>query len=509
MTASEGMDMGTMGKEILRAVNISKAFGVTQACQNISFSIDKGEVHGLIGENGSGKSTFSSILCGVYGKDSGTFLLDGKPFEAKNIIDANAKGVSMIVQEMGTLNGLTVAQNIFLGKEDQFTRFGILDKNKMNAKVARILNDYGLDFIKPNAMIEMYDYETRKLIEIVKATHFGPKLVVVDETTTALSQEGRTEIYARIKKIKEEGNSVLFISHDLEEVIEVTDRISILRDGEFIATVNAKESNEDELKMLMVGRKIEKQYYRSDYDQIDRSEVVLKTINLSVERKLHNLNFTLYKGEILGIGGLSDCGMHNLAKALFGAEYNRTGEVLLGDGTKIHTINDAIKNNIAYTSKDRDNESVILNSSIKDNICLLSLKNLQTSLFISDRKEVEFAAEQARRMSVKMENVEQFVSSLSGGNKQKVVLARWLGREPKIMILDSPTRGIDVKVKADIYALMNDLRRSGVSIIMISEELMELLGMCDRILILKNGVINGEFFRNKKLEEKDLIKKMI
>lgn len=384
-----------------------------------------------------------------------------------------------------------------------------MNKKKLNERVDSILENYGFEFIKSKSMIDIFDYETRKLVEIVKATHFGPKLVVVDETTTALSRDGRKIIYDHMKRIRDEGNTVIFISHDLEEVLEITDRISVLRDGLYIDTINSADSSEDELKLLMVGRKIDNKYYRTDYGEQISKEIVMQVRNLSIGNKITNLNLDIKKGEILGIGGLSDCGMHDLAKALFGASYDASGDVLIGNGVKIDSIPIAIKNNIAYTSKDRDNESVILNSSIKDNICLLSLDTLKKGIFISDSKETEYAKHHAEKMSIIMQGINQFVSSLSGGNKQKVVLARWLGIKPKILILDSPTRGIDIKVKADIYALMDDLRKSGVSIVMISEELMELIGMCDRIVILKSGKINGEFLRNKDLMEKDLIRKMI
>ena len=508
MNGGSGSSMN-YDNELLRAESISKSFGVTKACQQISFSLSKGEVHGLIGENGSGKSTFASMMCGVYKQDSGSFYLEGKEYEVNTQVEANEKGISIIVQELGTLNGLTVAQNIFLGKEYEFTKYGILSQKKLNDTVNQILKRYGFDFIKANTIIDNYDYETRKLVEIVKATHFDPKIVVVDETTTALSQDGREILYKHINSIKEKGNTVVFISHDLEEVLEKTDRISVFRDGVYVDTVVSSESSEDDLKLLMVGREIDKKYYRTDYGEPVRGEVVLKARDLSVKDKIFNIDLDVHKGEILGIGGLSDCGMHELAKALFCAAYDVTGEIQISGGRRINSIPEAIKNNIAYTSKDRDNESVILSSSIKDNICLLSLDQLKNGIVVSKKKEQEFAQKYSEQMSVKMQNINQFVSGLSGGNKQKVVLARWLGKDSDILILDSPTRGIDIKVKADIYSLMDDLRKSGKTIVMISEEILELIGMCDRILVLKNGKINKEFLRNKTLAEHDLIHAMI
>ena len=310
-------------------------------------------------------------------------------------------------------------------------------------------------------------------------------------------------------KVRDTGNCVIFISHDLEEVIEQSDNISVLRDGVKIGSITKEEATPDRLKALMVGREIGDSYYRTDYGEKVSDEVVLSAKNVTVKGQIENLNLDLHKGEILGIGGLSECGMHEVGKALFGASYFRQGSVTLGDGTQINSIPDAIKHSIAYASKDRDNESLVINDTIGDNICLPSLEDLKTHGFLRAKTMNEFANKFAKQMSTKMTGVDQFVSALSGGNKQKVVLARWVGKDSDLIILDSPTRGIDVKVKADIYAMMNDMRKRGKSIIMISEEIMELLGMADRILIMKDGKINGEFFRSPDLKDTDLIDNMI
>lgn len=498
-----------MDEEILRAENISKSFGITHAVRNVTLSFKRGEIHGLIGENGSGKSTFVSMLAGIYPIDSGRFILEGKELKVKNQVEANRNGVSIIVQEMGTLSGLTVAENIFLGNEDRFVKFGIKNTNSMNREAQELLRRYGFNYIDATKMIDNYDFEERKLIEIVKATYFNPKVLVVDETTTTLSQSGREELYKHMKRIKEAGNTVIFISHDLDEVIKHTDVISVLRDGVLIDTVKSSDVNENDLKRLMVGRVLDDRYYRTDYGQAVSSEVVLSVKNVSVPGRINNISFDLHKGEILGIGGLSECGMHEVGKAVFGASYDRTGDVMLENGIHIDSITKAINNNIAYVSKDRDNESLVINDSICDNICLPSMDRLKVKHMILNKKLNEFAKKYAELISVKMVGVNQFVSDLSGGNKQKVALARWIGRESDIIVLDSPTRGIDVKVKADIYALMSDMKNQGKSIIVISEEILELIGMCDRILIMKDGTISGEFMRDPELTEEDLIAKMV
>ena len=499
-----------MSEVRLQVQNLCKSFGITKAVQNVSFNINKGEVHALIGENGSGKSTLTNMLTGIYTIDSGHFILDGKEIHPKNQVEANLEGVSIIVQELGTLSGLTVAENIFLGHESRFVNHGIKNTNAMNREAQGLLDKYGFGRIKASDMVDEYNFEDRKLVEIVKATYFQPKIVVIDETTTALSQEGREELYKQMNRIRSEGNTVIFISHDLPEVLRMSDTITCLRDGVYIDTVKSAEIDEDGLKKLMVGREVTGDYYRADYGEPVSKEVVLSVQNVSVPGQISNITFDLHKGEILGFGGLSESGMHEVGKACFGASFDRTGTVKLQDGTEINSIPAAIKHSMAYTSKDRDNESVVMNQSIGDNICLPSLDAL-TSLpgILSGGKMKEFARKFAAEMSVKMVDVDQFVSDLSGGNKQKVVLARWIGKDSDILVLDSPTRGIDIKVKQDIYQLMDRMRKSGKSIIMISEELMELIGMCDRILIMKDGQINGELQRSPELDENSLIAKMV
>ena len=386
---------------------------------------------------------------------------------------------------------------------------GVKDTRAMNKAAQHLLNEYGFERVKASDMIDLYNFEDRKLVEIVKATYMKPKILVVDETTTALSQNGRYELYKIMDAIRADGRSVIFISHDLGEVLTHTDTISVLRDGEYIATVQTKDMTEDDLKRLMVGREIGTAYYRTDYGETISGEVVVSVKNVNVPGEIHDVSFELHRGEILGFGGLSECGMHEVGKAIFGASWDRTGSVTLADGTQINDIPTAIKHSIAYASKNRDVESIIINESIRNNIVLPSLDDLADHGLLNNKKLTAFADKYAAEMQTKMQNVNQFVSDLSGGNKQKVVLARWIGKGSDILVLDSPTRGIDVKVKQAIYGLMADLRKQGKSIIMISEEIPELLGMADRILVMKDGRINGEFLRDPNLSEEDLIAKMV
>lgn len=499
-----------MSEVMLEIRNVCKTFGITKAVQNVSFNVNKGEIHALIGENGSGKSTLTNMLNGIYTIDSGKFILDGKEIHPRNQVEANNEGVSIIMQEQGTVPGLTVAENIFFGHESQFMHFGVKDANAMNRKGNELMEKYGFGRIKASHVIDDYNFEDRKIVEIVKATHFGPKVGVIDETTTALSQEGRDELYKVMNDLRAAGNAVIFISHDLSEVLERADRVTVLRDGVYIGTVKSSETTVNDLRRMMVGREVSGNYYRVDYDGTVSDEVVLSVKDVSVPGIINDISFELHKGEILGFGGLSESGMHEVGKAVFGSSFDRTGEVKLPDGTEIDDIPTAIAHSIAYTSKNRDDESVVLNQSIGENICLPSLDRLKSfGPFLSDKKKKAFSNQYAEQMAVKMVNVNQFVSDLSGGNKQKVVLARWIGRDSDILVLDSPTRGIDIGVKQAIYQLMDRMRKSGKSIIMISEELMELIGMCDRIIIMKDGRINGEIKRSRNLNENSLIEMMI
>ncbi len=492
---------------LLHAEQIDKSFGPTHAVDHVSLDFYKGEVHCLIGENGSGKSTFTNMLTGILPIGSGTFTLEGTQVAPKNQVDANHLGIAIVVQEQGTLDGLTVAENMFLGDEGQFMRGGIKDTRAMVKKAQELLDDYGFGHIKAQDPIENYTFEERKLVEIVKATWFNPKVLVVDETTTALSQDGRDHLFRIIHRVRDHGDCVIMIDHDMDIVMAISDRISILRDGEYIGTVATEEVDADRLKTLMVGREMNEKYYRTDWGPSLAQDVAITMSHVSVPGQLEDVSLELHNGEILGIGGLSECGMHEVGKALFGASFDRTGEVRLADGTEINDINTAIDRGIAYTSKDRDNESLLINDTIADNITLPSLRDY--GKFITASKVRSEAEKYADLMSTKMVGVSQFVSALSGGNKQKVVIARWLAKGSDILLLDSPTRGIDIKVKSDIYNLLDEMRKQGKAILIISEEIAELMGMCDRILIMKDRKIAAELARDRDLTDTDIIQYMI
>ena len=336
----------------------------------------------------------------------------------------------------------------------------------------------------------------------------SPKIWIIDETTTALSVGGRELLYRLMKEKRDEGKAIIFISHDIEEIMDKCDTLTVLRDGLFIADLEKEEFDADKIRQLLIGRELSGHYYRDDVEVKTNEEIVLELKNVTTDF-LNDITIQLHKGEILGVGGLSDCGMHDVGRAFFGLLKPDKGHVLKNQAEHVKSASWAVKHGIGYVSKNRDQESLMLSCSIADNICLPSLKDITKFGPVSGRKQKQLAEKWAKRMEVKADSVKVFCNTLSGGNKQKVVLAKWLGKGSDIMILDCPTRGIDVGTKAAIYQLIMQMKENGRSIILISEELQELIGMSDRIILLKDGSVSGEFLRNDGLTEAKLIQKMI
>lgn len=495
---------------MLRIIGINKTFVSTKAVNGVDLEIFKGEIRGLIGENGSGKSTLASIISGSLKPDSGIMYKNGQRYCPSSMLDARKKGVSILVQEVGTINNLTVSENIFLGKENTFSRFGIVSKKKMLAASRTILTKIKASHINPSEIINKISFEDRKLVEVAMAMHDEPDLLILDETTTALTQKGRDMVYEIINRMKENGKTVIFISHVLSEVEMVCDNVTILRDGQLIKTLCKEEISIDSMRELMVGRELTGHYYRSDFECKHEDEVVLKVENVSLGSTLQNVSLELHKGEILGVGGLTECGMHELCKIMFGVIKPDSGSVTVMPQNKvIKAAGDAVSNKIGYIPKDRECEGIMLLASIKDNITLMALDKLKRGFFITRRSENKLAKEQVDNLNIKIVSIDQLCIFLSGGNKQKVVIAKWLANDSQILIMDCPTRGIDVGVKAAIYDFMEELKTTGRSIIMVSEELPELLGMSDKIIILKDGKISGDFYRSADLNETSIIHKMI
>ncbi len=501
--------MPEKGKVLVEVKDMCKNFGVTIALSHVDFVVKTGEIRGLIGENGSGKSTVSSIIAGLQPPSSGEMFYEGKTWTPKDVQVAQEAGIGMIVQEAGTIAGISVAENIFLGNYNKFKKGPVIDRKVMIAEAKKALENIGVSNINPALPARLYDMQERKLVEIAKCMYNNPKLLIVDETTTALSQRGRDIIYKIMHKMAEDGKAVMIISHDLNEMMEHCDTLTVLRDGVIIDNIERENFDEDDIKQKMVGREITGNYYRVDDDGYDE-EVVLKAEYITTMNKLLCFNLELHKQEILGIGGLSDCGMHDVGKALYGLEPIVDGKVVITkNGKVVKNAQTAFKNGIGYVSKNRDTESLELNASIFNNIASTGYDKNSIGPFINPFREKAYVEKQIKALMIKCQNAYQPVRALSGGNKQKVVFGKWCADDADILILDCPTRGVDIGVKASMYQLIYEMKRQGKSIIMISEELPELMGMCDRLLIMKDGEISGEFYRKQRYDDRELIEYMI
>lgn len=686
-----------MKEPIFKASHIVKQFGPTIALNDVNIEIFPGEIRGFIGENGSGKSTMSAIMTGIYEATSGSMEYHGKEWKPKSMVEALQGGIGIIVQENGTIAEISVAENIFLGELKQFSGVNYFESKKIenfsplfhlsleefdratedlvllsskgedkrkqavreakkgslrtkyetlarqlaeqneqahreeekqfnekalelfdgfqkkekeidavydaneehleaylverrrkndhslnkkayaqnckklqdttylhkswlkndavslrnhylnavrkisnpsekrnkatefflnavfgmfvNGKKLRkhaglALNNIGVNDILPGMITAAYDMQARKLIEIAKCLNKNPEIFIVDETTTALSETGRNLLYKKMEELKNQGKSVLFISHDLDELMDKCDTLTVLRDGNIVANLS-KEKNEfdpDQIKKFMIGRELKGDYYRSDYDGAYDPKVVLKMVDGIEGKQLQHVDLELHKGEILGIGGLSECGMHTLGKALFGNIKMEGGFVYVGENLDklVKSESFAMSQKIGYLSKNRDTEALALKTSIFDNIAIASINNIaKLNFFVTKSSERKLVNRQVKDLQIKCNSPEQLVNTLSGGNKQKVSFAKWIANDSEILILDCPTRGVDIGVKQFIYQLLYKMKKEGKSIIMISEELPELIGMADRILIMKNGKINKEFQRSQSLSQEEIIQYMI
>ena len=465
-----------MKEVVLKAEHMYKDFGPTKAVTDMTLELKRGVVTGLVGENGSGKSTISSMISGVYPPTKGTMTYKGQPYSPKSVLDARKQGIQYLTQEQGTIDGMTVAENMFLGEEESLGKKGIVNIKKINARSAEILKENGLENVIPTKMVDDYSFEERKMIETARALSHQPEILIIDETTTALSQKGRDRIYEIIAEQKAKGTAVLIISHDLDEVKHLCDEVVVMRDGIYINTLTGGDIEPHNIRQNMIGREIDGSYYRADYECSYDEEVVLEVRNLSVSGIFEDISFELHKGEILGIGGLSECGMHELLKTVYGALKPSSGSVILKkNGVQLKNTTVSVKNKIAYIPKDRDKESLFQATSIKDNIVTAALDKLKKGFIITPSSERKMADKEAANIEVKMRDIEQQVRDLSGGNKQKVVIAKWMANDSRLFIMDCPTRGIDVGVKEKIYKLMNRLKNEGIAILMVSEEMMELI----------------------------------
>ncbi|WP_368243813.1 sugar ABC transporter ATP-binding protein [Clostridium tertium] len=490
-----------MSKRIpmLRMEGVSKIFPGVKALDNVDITAYGGEVTALMGENGAGKSTLMKILSGVYQKDEGKVFIDGVEAHIKGIKSAEEYGVTIIHQEMSVLNNLTVAENIFLGNE-KFHKFtGKINKKELVERSKLFLDQIGAN-INPNTLVSSLNVGEKQMVEIAKALTKNARVIIMDEPTTALTEVETKNLFKVIDSLKKKGIAIIYISHRMEEIFAICDRVEVLRDGKYAGNALIKDIDNDKLISMMVGRKIEDQF---PYREAKSGKDILEVMNLNANVGIKDISFNVKEGEILGIAGLMGSGRTEVAKTIFG-EYKKTsGSIKIkGKEVNIKNIQEAIDNGICYLSEDRKKEGCVLSLSVAENMILSNLKKYESKMMSIDKnkaiKDVDYYID---KIKIKTPNRDQLIKNLSGGNQQKVILAKWLMLSPEVLIIDEPTRGIDVGAKKEIYELLNELKASGKAIIMISSDLPEVLGISDRILVMSEGRISGELKREEASQE--------
>ncbi len=475
-----------MPESLLKINSITKEFSGVRVLNNINVDIKRGEIYGILGENGAGKSTLLKIICGIYTPSEGELFLNGTPVSISTPMEAKALGISMIPQEFNLIETLTVFENIFLGSE--VNKGLMLDKKYMRAKTLSLLQELQTD-LSPNAVISNLSVAQKQMVEIAKALVHESSILIMDEPTTVLTNREVEILFDLMFRLKEKGVTLIFISHKLKEVKRVCDRILILRDGDQIGVENVQDVNEHDMARKMVGRELNQIFPEKSSP---KDEVVLQVQNLNVTNLLQDISFELKKGEILGFSGLIGAGRTEMAETLMGLRAKDSGEVTInGKTVDIQSPSDALKHKLGYLSEDRKGKGLLLNFRIPENISLISLKKY-TRWFIRKDKEMESTRNYVKQFNIKASSLKSELEYLSGGNQQKVYFSKWMDTDPQILILDEPTRGIDVNAKRDMYHFIHSLVNSGVSCIIISSEMEEIIGLCSRVVIMREGRITSE-----------------
>ncbi|MBP4134343.1 ribose ABC transporter ATP-binding protein RbsA [Gallibacterium anatis] len=482
---------------ILKLDNICKSFPGVRALYNAGLSVYPGRVMALMGENGAGKSTLMKILTGIYSKDSGSIHYQGQEVTFKNPKMSQLAGISIIHQELNIIPNLTIAENIFLGRE--FTnKFGGIDWKKMTTESEKLLKRLKIKH-SPTTPVEQLSLGELQMIEIAKALSFDAKVIIMDEPTDALTDTETDALFNVIRELKQQNCGIVFISHRMQDIFTICDDVTVLRDGELIAERSLKDINEEQLIELMVGRKLSEQY---PHIESPIGDTVLEVKNIS-GCGVHNASFKLHRGEILGISGLMGAGRTELMKLIYGALPKTAGEVFLKQKQlSIHSPQDGLNNGIVYISEDRKGDGLVLGMSIKENMTLTALKQLTKHYSINHKAEKMTVNDFILLFNIKTPSMDQTIGLLSGGNQQKVAIAKGLMTRPDVLILDEPTRGIDVGAKKEIYQLINKFKEEGMSIIIVSSDMPEIIGMSDRVLVMNNGEIRAEYLRNEVTQEK-------
>ena len=486
-----------MGNSLVQMKNIAKSFSGTKVLKGVNLELGHGEILALLGENGAGKSTLMKILSGIYSKDSGEIYLDGELCHFQNPKEAQNKGVAIIHQEMNLCNDLSVSENIFLGRE---VMDGLrLNHKKMDEEAQKILDDLGIS-MKSTELAGDLKVSEQQMVEIAKALSQDAKVLIMDEPTSALSRKEIEDLFRVIRKLRDEGRGIIYISHRLDELRAIADKVSILRDGENVISGDLKDFSIDDIIRHMVGREIQDKFPRI---LCEKGKEILRVERLNAGPKVRDISFSLYEGEILGIAGLMGAGRTEMTRALFGVDEKTSGKIyLFGEEVKTNTPKDSIELGMALIPEDRRKDGLCTDLSIRENISLPNLDSMKNSLgVLSKDLELKISEDTIKSLNVKAKDREMISKNLSGGNQQKVVLGKWLVRNPKVILFDEPTRGIDIGAKVEIYQIMNELKKKGVGVLFISSEMEEVLGMSDRILIFCDGRITGELSREEANQE--------
>ncbi|HIR14762.1 MAG TPA: sugar ABC transporter ATP-binding protein [Candidatus Choladousia intestinavium] len=481
--------------------DIQKSFGQNQVLKNAQLDLRDGEVHALMGENGAGKSTLMNILTGVYTKDSGSVFVDDKEVTFKSAKEAEENGIVFIHQELNVLYDMTVEENLFINKELKGS-FGFCRSKEMQEKAKEALALLGVS-IPAKAVMSTLSVGQQQMVEICKGLMANARVIIMDEPTAALTETEANTLFEVIEGLREKGVSVIYISHRMEEIFQISDRITVMRDGEYIGTKDTKDTNMNELVKMMIGREIGERYPAR---QAKIGDVVLEVEGLGLDGVFDKISFNVRAGEVLGVGGLMGAGRTEIMHSIFGDVPYQRGKIRIrGKEVQIRKTSDAIKQGIGFITEDRKLEGLMLEKSIEENISLTNLDRMSHNTMINTKKEDALSQRGIKEFNIKCFGASMPAGNLSGGNQQKVVLAKWILKEPKILILDEPTRGVDIGAKKEIYNIINDLAGQGVAVIMISSELPELLGMSDRIMVVREGRVTGIISKEEANQENVMI----
>ncbi len=485
--------------EVLRSENISKSFPGVLAVDDVSFTVERGEILALVGENGAGKTTLTQVLGGAHIPDSGNIILEGKRVVFHSPEDAIQAGISMVFQELSLVGSLSVAENIFANRQP-VGQLNNIHWNDLYRDTGEFLNRFELD-LDPKGLVKRLSMGDQQILEILKAISTNPKVLILDEPTSSLTEAEITYLFQNMRKLQEQGMAFIYITHKLSEIFRIASRVIVLRDGKFVGSKNVSEVTESDLVSMMVGRQITDLY--STVSKTAAKDEYFKVENLSRKGAFDNITFSLRRGEILGLAGLVGAGRTEAGRAIFGIDPKDSGQIFLnGERLKISSPEDAIQKNLAYLTEDRKAEGLFLGMSIRENVIAPSLRAFTSRLDFLRRSQINrFAEEEVAKFSIATPSISKEVLTLSGGNQQKVLVAMWMGIRPEVIIFDEPTRGVDVGARAEIYQKLREFAAEGTGIVMISSDLPELIGMCDRILVMHNGRIKGEILRGDFSEE--------